>query len=130
MNTFSRLALLVALGLTPSVQADELGRLFFSPDERQQLDRQHARQATQENGANTPSHIIVNGLIQHGDGSRTVWINGKAQRMTSGKNTDSVPVILPGRNESVEVKVGQRLQLDSLPSQTVPPPAATSEDKK
>jgi len=130
MKTMARLALLVTLSCIPSVQANELGRLFFSPDERQQLDQQHARQTNRENGANTPSHIIVNGLIQHSDGSRTVWINGKAQRIAPGKNTNSVPVILPGSSESIEVKVGQRLLLDNLPAKTDPLPAASSGDKK
>ena len=122
MNTAVRLVFLGALGLIPAAQADELGRLFFSPDERQQLDQQHVRQTNRENGANTPSIIIVNGLIQHSDGSRTVWINGKAQHIAPGKNTDTVPVALPGKNESIEVKVGQRLWLDNLPSNAAPPP--------
>ena len=122
MNTAVRLVFLGALGLIPAAQADELGRLFFSPDERQQLDQQHVRQTNRENGANTPSIIIVNGLIQHSDGSRTVWINGKAQQIAPGKNINTVPVTLPGKNESIEVKVGQRLWLDNLPPIAEPPP--------
>jgi hypothetical protein len=111
MNSAMRCAVILALGFTPGGQADELGRLFFTPDERLQLDRQYARHTS----INDQSGIIVNGLIQRSDGARTVWINGKAQANAPGKNTSAVPVTVPGKTEPIEVKVGQRLLLDNLP---------------
>lgn len=128
MNSAARLALLVALGQIPMVQAGELGRLFFSPDERKQLDQLHAQHIISKDGSNDQSILIVNGLIQRSDGSRTAWVNGKAQHNAPGKNTNAVPVTLPGKSESIEVKVGQRLLLDNLPPTTEPHSASTKAD--
>lgn len=115
MSTMVQIVLLFVLGLIAPVRASELGRLFFSADERRQLDQQHVPKSTGEDDTNAQS-IVVNGLIQHGNGIRTVWINGKAQRNAPGKSINAVPVTVPGKRESIEVKVGQRLLFDNLPS--------------
>jgi hypothetical protein len=119
----ARLSLCVALGLYSLAQADELGRLFFSRDERKQLDQHLTLRVAGKDGANEqPHYIVVNGIIQHSDGSRTAWINGKAQNNAPGKNPTTVPVTAPGKSESIEVKVGQRLIIDNIPqSQTETP---------
>ncbi len=110
-----QIVLLFVLGLIAPARANELGRLFFSANERRQLDQQHVRQTSGDGDANAQS-IVVNGLIQHGNGIRTVWINGKAQRNAPGKSISAVPITVPGKRESIEVKVGQRLLFDNLPS--------------
>jgi hypothetical protein len=124
MITIVRFALCVALGLGSIAQADELGRLFFSRDERKQLDQHQTLRVAGKEGANEqPHYIVVNGVIQYSDGSRTAWINGKAQRNAPGKNPSTVPVTAPGKTESIEVKVGQRLIIDNIPPpQTETPP--------
>lgn len=116
MRTARLSAFFLALGLIQIAQADELGRLFFSQDERHQLDQHHALGTPGKDSESAQPFVVVNGVIQHSDGNRTVWINGRAQRNTPGKNPNTVTVTMPGKNESIEVKVGQRLMIDNAPS--------------
>jgi hypothetical protein len=104
---------LLALAFTTSSQAAELGRLFFSQNERAQLERQHVLSA--DEAGNDSRSLIVNGMIQRDGGKRIIWINGEQQPAGSAdaRTPASVPVILPGKTESVKVKVGQRLMLDA-----------------
>ena len=103
---------LCALGLAASalVNAAELGRLFFTPEQRTQLDNSYSREANTDNNDRA---LMLNGIVQKRDGKRTVWINGVPQQMgRSDENTpESVPVPLPGQNKSVKLKVGQRVLL-------------------
>lgn len=105
--------ILLALAATTTVQAAELGRLFFTQNERAQLERQHVLSA--DEAGNDSRSLIVNGVIQRDGGKRIIWINGEQQPAGSAdpRTPASVPVILPGKTESVKVKVGQRLMLDA-----------------
>ena len=98
--------------LPPCAQADELGRLFFSPQERAQLDYEHAQNATPDNGNNNSSGLIVNGIVQKDGGPRTVWINGVPQDAghSDEHHPESVPVSVPGKSKPVRIKVGQKLR--------------------
>jgi hypothetical protein len=98
---------------SPAAQSTELGRLFFTPSERAQLERQHVLSADEP--GNDSRSLIVNGMIQRDGGKRIIWINGEQQPASpaDARTPASVPVILPGQTESVKVKVGQRLMLDS-----------------
>ena len=117
-------ALLLALLACQSAAADDLGRLFFTPEQRAELDQEHAQHADRSAGYGYGSVLTVNGVVQRDGGARTVWINGVPQ--TAGKsdpkNPASVPVVLPGQSEPVKVKVGQKLLLDE--------PAAASDAGK
>lgn len=105
---------LLLLYLLPA-QADELGRLFFTPQQRAQLDREQERNATP--GSNDGSSLTVNGIVQKHGGKRTVWINGVAHEAGSSDERDpaSVPITLPGTSKPVKVKVGQKLRIDDIP---------------
>jgi hypothetical protein len=116
MSNTGRIAFLIALGALPVAQADELGRLFFSQDERHQLDQHHALGVAGKDRESAQPFMFVNGIIQHSDGSRTVWINGRAHRNSPGKNPNTATVTIPGKSESIEVKVGQRLMIDNTPA--------------
>lgn len=111
MNSRAHLVLLLAITLLPTAQADELGRLFFTPTERKQLELQHALKPGNNSG--DQSVITVNGVIKRSDGSRIVWINGKAQQLTAGNRSDKISVTVPGRKKPLEVKVGERIFLDT-----------------
>ena len=125
MKAKAQIAFLIFFGLTSVVQAGELGRLFFTPEERQQIDQQVERRAAGKEESVAQSSIVVNGVVQHSDGSRTAWINGKTQHNAPGRNPNTVPLNVPGKSGSIEVKVGQRLLLDNLPvSKSEAPPAA------
>ena len=113
--------LLLAGLITPAAQASELGRLFFTPAQRNQLDYAYSRNATNED--NSSSVLTVNGIVQKQGGPRTVWINGVAQKAdNSGERSpqaQSLPV--PGKSQPVKIKVGQKLLLDK-PAQASPTP--------
>jgi hypothetical protein len=122
----------------PSAQAGELGRLFYTPQQRQQLEYQEASNSSADGG--NRNHIIVNGVVQKQGGKRTVWINGAPQTAVRGNDQTpaSVPVTVPGKSQPVQLKVGQRLSLGTSPqrntgetkSETAPPtkPAAEEDD--
>lgn len=114
MNRYSLSFLLLILSaLLPAAQAAELGRLFFTPQQRQQLEFQETSNSGEEGGRR--NYIIVNGVVQKQGGNRTIWVNGVAQ--TDGRGNDktpaSVPVTVPGKSRPVQLKVGQPLMLDT-----------------
>jgi hypothetical protein len=112
MNRYSLTFLLLTLcGIFPNAQAGELGRLFFTPQQRQQLEFQETNSVDSERR----NYIIVNGVVQKHGGSRTVWINGTAQPAEQGddKTPSAATVAVPGKSQPIHLKVGQRLLLDS-----------------
>ena len=101
----------VLLGVaTGQVAAQEnLGRLFFSEQQRQDLDRR--RQANiQETAVVIESTVTVNGQVSRSSGRSTTWINGVPQESTR-KPADPARVTLPGGEgaPSVNLKIGQTL---------------------
>ncbi len=120
----SPLFLLPFLCLAPysQPQARELGRLFFTPEQRQQLESGQLRGSAASDGAT--ASLVVNGIVQKHGGKRTVWINGVPQVTAySNEHTPAAtPVAVPGKNKAVELKVGQKLLLDSS-TQTTSEPA-------
>ena len=116
----SLLLLLLPLCLTcPQSQARELGRLFFTPEQRQQLESGQLRGSAAIDGS--ASVLVVNGIVQKHGGKRTVWINGVAQSAgnSNESNPGSTAVTVPGKPRPVPLKVGQRLLLDT-PNQSEP----------
>lgn len=102
---------LVLLTLLPVAQADSLGRLFYTPQQRQQMDYQIASGTTEDNR----NYIVVNGVVQKQGGKRTVWVNGaeQADGPSAGRNPASAAVTPPGKSSSVFLKVGEKLLLDT-----------------
>ncbi len=111
---------LALLGISSSAQAADLGRLFYTPQQRQQLDYQQTTGSTVEGGPR--NYIIVNGVVQKQGGKRTVWINGVPQ--TDGRSNDRAPanisITVPGKKQPVQTKVGEKILLE---------PAAQEEPK-
>ena len=109
---------LAALLLTsiPTANAAYLGRLFFTPAQRAQLDFSYARNATAE-GSGSPV-LTVNGIVQKNGGERTVWINGVSQNAgNSGeRNPTAQTVTIPGKSRPVKLKVGDKILLDQSSS--------------
>src|SRR5262245_57112194 len=99
--------LLLAAGTESAVAVDNLGRLFFTPQQRQDLDRR--RQANiQESAVTANSFVTVNGQVSRSNGKNTVWINGVPQE-TSRKPADPSRVTVQGGEgePSVNLKVGE-----------------------
>ncbi len=94
-------------GVAPASPA-ELGRLFFTPEQRKELER-HQQQESATNGHT----LTVNGIVQKTGGERTVWINGVPQ--AAGDHGEQIPdgvtIAVPGLARPAEVKVGQKLSL-------------------
>jgi hypothetical protein len=94
---------------TGQVAAQEnLGRLFFSEQQRQDLDRR--RQANIRETAVVESFVTVNGQVSRSSGKSTTWINGVPQD-NARKPLDPARVTLPGGEgaPSVSLKIGQTL---------------------
>jgi hypothetical protein len=95
---------------TGQVAAQEnLGRLFFTEQQRQDLDRR--RQANvQEAAVVVESFVTVNGQVSRSSGRSTTWINGVPQD-NARKPLDPARVTLPGGEgaPSVSLKIGQTL---------------------
>lgn len=102
---------------TGMANAAELGRLFFTPQERDQLEIQGAVKSDAPVQRDT---LTVNGMIQKIGGKRIYWINGEQQDAVASpeKAPASVRVAVPGKPQPVEVKVGQRVEMN--PVQTAP----------
>lgn len=113
MNARPCLLLLTTMTLTSVVQADGLGRLFFSPSERNQLNQQALKQHGAEDSNNAAATITVNGIIKRSDGSRIAWVNGKQQEIAAHPNPNVVVVTIPSQNKPIEITVGERVMLDT-----------------
>jgi hypothetical protein len=99
------LALAVGAGLAPAlpVAADELGRLFFTPQQRQELDRRRASNI-QEKEVVIESAVTVNGHVARSSGKTTTWVNGVPQYDTySGRDPSRVHL------QDGTLKIGQTL---------------------
>src|SRR5437867_9720021 len=102
-------ALLLALAAAPAAAQEALGRLFFTEQQRQDLDRR--RQANiQETAVVVESFVTVNGQVSRSSGRSTTWINGVPQD-NARKPRDPARVTLPGGEgaPSVSLKIGQTL---------------------
>lgn len=88
--------------------AEEMGRLFFTPAQRTQLNEQRDQSDLQ---ANVQPGLTVNGIVQKNGGSRTAWINGVAQHTgrSDEHHPNSLTLNLPSHPDPVTLKVGQTL---------------------
>ncbi|MCP5249348.1 MAG: hypothetical protein H6942_12580 [Candidatus Accumulibacter sp.] len=82
----ARLILAVALssGLpllvgSPAAADETLGRLFFTPERRQQLDRQRELNILDRQQLPADPTLIIDGVVVRSSGKRTAWVNGSPQ---------------------------------------------------
>jgi hypothetical protein len=96
------LALACLAGPAQPASAQEIGRLFFTPEQRQALDnRRRARTPDRPNVPIVSSPTTrLNGYVQRGNGKSTVWVNGEAVP----EHAPEAPRIGSGR---VTVNVGE-----------------------
>jgi hypothetical protein len=89
--------------------AEPLGRLFFTPEQRAQLE--HSKLQSNDSGSSSGRALTVNGIVQKHGGKRTVWINGVPQQAGNSdeRAPESLPVAVPGLSKPVKVKVGQKV---------------------
>lgn len=113
-------ALLIALNSIPA-QAETLGRLFFTPQERTALDRERYQSGTPpERAGEEPlpmESITLNGHIRRSGGKSTVWLNGKPIQVNgapqnvgiSDKAAGEIAIKTPESGRTYPLKVGQTL---------------------
>jgi len=121
--------LLIACAACNAAQAEPLGRLFFTPEQRVQLDvaRSHRSrgpviEAPPEEEASS-AVLTYSGIVQRNDGKSTVWINNRPvpgaaaatelQGNARVQRDRAVTVPLPQQKRSVRLKVGQSVELGS-----------------
>lgn len=110
-------ALLVAAHNRP-VQAQEMGRLFFTPQQREALDaRRKARipDRPTEKLVESPT-ARLDGRVERSGGRSTVWVNGtpvpegaetEGVRVLPRKNSPATASIAIGEERAVELRVGE-----------------------
>lgn len=122
MNLPAKISLLTALlaGATAS-DAAELGRLFFTPEQRTRLE--YGKLQSDQPGDNRRV-LTVNGIVQRHGGERTVWVNGVAQSAGNSdeRSPEAMAVAVPGKSGQIKIKVGQKLLLDPSSSQITSEP--------
>ncbi len=102
-------ASLLVIVTGPAAAADNLGRLFFTPQQRQDLDRR--RQANiQESAVTANSFVTINGQVSRSQGKSTVWVNGVPQESNRRPLDPARATVSGGEGEpSVNLKIGQTL---------------------
>jgi len=100
-------SLLVAVSVLLPAPAlpQELGRLFFTPQQRQELDRRRQMNVV-EAEAVVENSVTVNGHVARSSGKTTTWINGQPQDDTY-RGRDPARVAIDAGNARVGVKVGE-----------------------
>jgi len=110
----------------------DLGRMFFTPAQRATLDnarKQNIRVEINDENAEQPAaaapplpqNISVNGMIRRSDGKDTIWINNRPVtdqnaggfKISSPKGSDRIHLTVPESGRSVDLKVGQSVEIVS-----------------
>ena len=125
MRLMTAWLLSLAVAASMPASAEELGRLFLSPDQRNLLDaRRKARVPDKPVEVVVESPITsVNGMVSRGGGKSTVWVNG--QPIPEGSKPDGirvsprqadsgrVTVKIDESDTQVNLKIGQSFNRDS-----------------
>ena len=123
-------ALLAAATIGGAHAAQPIGRLFFTPAERAQLDVARAQKhvpapaaAQQAEAPSAPQVITYSGIVRRNDGKATLWLNNKPVDAGEGlsglsvkgrvKPDGAVTLRVPETGTSIELKVGQRAELQT-----------------
>jgi len=127
LTRFLPAALVVVFATLSSPSSGEsLGRLFFTPDERTNLDRARLSGGSTEPesaSAQQLESLTLNGIVKRSNGKTTVWINNSAQnendlppgskQQASKARLADFPVLVQKTGKTVTLKVGQTLNIDS-----------------
>ena len=118
-----RLALVAFVFAMPSAtSAEELGRLFFTPERRQQLDHQRQFNLEEQREAPDDPTLTINGVVTRSSGKRTVWVNGIMQNETDFSNKAWVAplrkdpgrvIIQPDSSPDTKARVGDTVNRDT-----------------
>lgn len=121
MRLRTAIAPLVLALLPAAAAAQELGRLFFTPEQRAALDARRKARIPDKPAAVVPESPVtrIDGFVRREGGRSTVWLNGVAApehlppegiRIAPGKRDPlGVSVTVGEEARRFELKVGQKL---------------------
>ncbi|HQR03742.1 MAG: hypothetical protein JSR19_07495 [Proteobacteria bacterium] len=113
----SAFMLLLPCSLAWGAEPPALGRLFFTPEKRADLDQQRQLNL-QESQTLQGATLQLDGVVLRSDGRKTVWINGRPQNDNTGsggvaaRTRPAIPgeaTLTPNGEASVELKVGENI---------------------
>ena len=107
---FASLALmLTCLGAAAPAPAQELGRLFLTPQQRQDLDRRRATNRAEEEAPQIrEGPLTLEGHLQRSSGRTATWINGVPQYDSHASRDPARIMVVPNQGEQgVSLKIGQ-----------------------
>jgi len=124
------LLLLALLPIAHACVAAELARMFYTPVQRATLDNARKQNIRVEIGneseqqpaaAPVPQNVSVNGIIRRSDGKNTIWLNNRVvneqnpsgMNAAIGKSDNRVRLSVPDSGRSVDLKVGQTVEIVS-----------------
>lgn len=119
MMRLAPFALLFALLGAGPAAAQELGRLFFTPEQRAALDARRAARLPDKPAAVAESPTTrVDGYVKRSSGKSTVWVDGEAMpdglqleglRVQRGNDPTRVTVTIGEDRRRIEMRVGETL---------------------
>ena len=107
---FASLALiLLCLAAPAAAAAEELGRLFLTPQQRQDLDRRRATNRAEEEAPQIrEGPLTLEGHLQRSSGRTATWINGVPQYDSHASRDPARIMVIPNQGEpGVSLRVGQ-----------------------
>ena len=98
--------------LAAPAAAQELGRLFLTPEQRQDLERRRATNRAEEEAPQIKEGpLTVEGHVARSSGKTATWINGVPQYDSINSRDPARVTLEPNVGEpSVSLKVGQTLE--------------------
>ena len=113
-----QILLMVMAAILPwcaSNSAEPMGRLFFTPAQRNTLDAGKQLAKPRQAAPSGPRAATLNGVVTRSDGESTVWVNGHSVSRAGSPNASAshsdpatARLELQGARGRVKLKVGQR----------------------
>jgi len=103
------IAFALTIAAPATVAAEELGRLFLTPQQRQDLDRRRATNRAEEEAPQVrEGPLTLDGHVQRSSGKSATWINGVPQYDSPASRDPARVTVVPNEGEpGVSLKVGQ-----------------------
>ena len=103
------IAIVLTIAAPAAATAEELGRLFLTPQQRQDLDRRRATNRAEEEAPQIrEGPLTLEGHVQRSGGRTTTWINGVPQYDSHPSRDPARITVVPNAGEpGVSLKIGQ-----------------------
>ncbi len=100
------------------VSAEELGRLFLTPERRAALERQRLLNIQETQQVIEGATLTVSGVVQRSGGKATTWVNGTPQddmnaatgvRVEIDRSNPAKTTVVAGEESPARLKVGEAI---------------------